>query len=352
MYRKIVIVGMSLIIVLIGLFTAFDKKTISYLERRNLARFPKVELFEPSFYSELDDYLSDHIVFRDELIKLKSLSSHYLFGFRDNHGTYTEDGYLFDIAIQDDKSIADLITKTNDLKDDYFKDQEVYFMAIPRKNDYSARYFPLDLRYSDIKDELMSGLDMEFIDIYDLLDLDSYYHTDIHWRQDKIGDIAAYLVNTLNDDYQKVKGTYDTIDDFYGSLYASSFLDVKADTIAYLSFDEEGIEVYDLEKDALVGLYDLSADTHPDKYDVFLDGPSAYIRIENKNVDNGQKLIIFRDSYASSLIPLLVDSYEKIDVIDLRYFNSSLLDTLDLDKDAKVLFMYSLEFINKSGALR
>ncbi len=352
MYKKFTIIVLAVIVLFISITTILNKNTVSYLERRHLASFPKVDLLDPDFYSDLDTYMSDHLLWRDSFIKYSSLANRYLFGFKDNHGVYSSDGYLFETAIEDDDSINDLIAKTNGLKDTYFKDQEVYFIAIPRKNDYTERYFPLDLRYDDIKDSLKDNLDMDYIDISDLLSLDSYYHTDIHWRQDKIEAVADYIVRSLGDEYSEVEGTYKTINDFKGSLYASSFYDVAPDQIDYLTFDETDISVYDLEKDAYVGVYDEGAIGHPDMYDVFLDGPSAYIHIENKKAPSDQKLIIFRDSFASSLIPLMIDSYASIDVIDLRYFNSSLLDTLELDQDAKVLFMYSLEFINKSGALR
>ncbi len=343
---------MAFIIVFISITTILNDNTVSYLERRHLASFPKVDLLDPDFYSDVDTYMSDHLLWRDSFIRFSSLANRYLFGFKDNHGVYSSDGYLFETAIRDDDSISDLINKTNALKDSYFADRDVYFMAIPRKNDYTERYFPLDLRYEDIKDTLKEGLAMHYIDIYDLLDLDSYYHTDIHWRQDKIGNVAEYLVEAMGDEYTGIEGEYKTIEGFKGSLFASSFYDVAPDKISYLVYDDEGISVYDLEKDSYVGIYDEGAVDHPDMYDVFLDGPSAYIRIENKNAGSDQRLIVFRDSYASSLIPLLIGSYASIDVIDLRYFNSSLLPTLELDQNAEVLFMYSMEFINKSGALR
>lgn len=351
MYKKVTLLLFALLVIAISIMTLFDQREISYLERRSLAEFPKVEIADPDFWQELDDYLSDHLLFRDEFIKINNLSNKYLLSLKDNRGVYTKDGYLFDILECDEGSITNLIHKTNDLMEEYFKDR-AYFVAIPRKNDYSEKYFPGDLRYDEVFPILKEGLLMEMIEIADLLSLDSYYQTDIHWREEKLVKVAERIVLEMGDEYKALDADLKKAGTFMGALYSRSFLDVREDDLNYLDFDQSAIKVYDLEKNALVKVYDKEALKSPDAYDFFLDGPSAYLKITNEKVKNGQKLIVFRDSFASALLPLLIDSYEEICVIDLRYFNESLLDELSLDKKAKVLFIYGLEFINQSGALR
>ena len=352
MYKKITLLIVVIIVLSMSVLTVFSNRTISYLERRYLDTFPKVDLADPDFYEDLDDYLSDHLFFRDELITVRNLTNRYLFHFKDNDGVYSKDGYLFDILKFDAESVSDLILKTNELKDSYFSDREVYFIGIPRKNDYSELYHPSDLRFDDIRQLLIDGLDMPLIDISGLLSLDSYYHTDIHWRQDKLKDVARYIVEAIGDIYVPVTTEAREVYSFYGSLFSRSFYDVNPDILYYLEGDFTGVRVYDLEKDSEVPVYDKEATTHPDLYDIYLDGPSAYLRIENEDAKIDQRLIVFRDSFASSLLPLLIDSYSRIDVIDLRYFDASLIESLDLDDKAKVLFIYGSEFIDQSGALR
>ena len=91
------------------------------------------------------------------------------------------------------------------------------------------------------------------------------------------------------------------------------------------------------------------------KYDLFLSGASSIQKIINENVDNGRKLILFRDSFGSSIAPLIAGQYEEILLIDLRYINYSILsDYIDFSEFANqdVLFLYSSRVINKAGIFR
>ena len=60
----------------------------------------------------------------------------------------------------------------------------------------------------------------------------------------------------------------------------------------------------------------------------------------------GKNLYIFKDSYANCLIPYLVMNYDRITVLDLRYFGGSVTDELKADEGADVLLMYNWTFVN------
>ena len=352
MYKKVVLCLMSLLVLALGILTLFNQKEILSFERRKAQDLGDFAPLDPAYWEDLDAYLSDHFIFRETALKINNLSKKYLFAFKDNDGVYTKQGYLFDILTYDEAAVDHLILKTNELANTYFKDQDCYFIAIPRKNDYSERYFPDDLSFDDIKKQLDDKLSLPMIAIADLLSLDSYYKTDIHWRQEALPKVAERIVESLGDTYHREDVKLQNAGTFYGALYARSFFDTAKDELYYVDLDLNGVKVFDLEKDAYVKVYDESAITSPDAYDLFLDGPSAYLKITNEKVNNGQKLIVFRDSFASSLLPLFINSYEEIEVLDLRYYSESLLDELELASDAKVLFIYGSEFINQSGALR
>ena len=68
----------------------------------------------------------------------------------------------------------------------------------------------------------------------------------------------------------------------------------------------------------------------------------------NENVKN-RKLIIFRDSYTSSIAPLLIPYFSEIELIDLRYYSS---DLLNIDGDSKVLFIFGSEVLNNSFSIK
>jgi hypothetical protein len=71
--------------------------------------------------------------------------------------------------------------------------------------------------------------------------------------------------------------------------------------------------------------------------------------------ESGRRLIIFRDSYTSSLAPLLVDSYSEVLLLDTRYIYPHMLGSFVTPEeftDADVLFMYSAMILNDSNTLR
>ena len=68
-------------------------------------------------------------------------------------------------------------------------------------------------------------------------------------------------------------------------------------------------------------LYDESKLDTRDKYGYFLGGNDPIIDITT-SIDNGKTLLMVKDSYSHCMIPLLVNHYERIILIDLRHFNA------------------------------
>ena len=89
-----------------------------------------------------------------------------------------------------------------------------------------------------------------------------------------------------------------------------------------------------------------------DSYDVFLWGARSLIQIENPACDNGKELVIFRDSFGSSLAPLLASEYSKITILDLRYVKSDFVGFISTFSDnCDVLFMYNSALVNTPMAI-
>ena len=63
-------------------------------------------------------------------------------------------------------------------------------------------------------------------------------------------------------------------------------------------------------------------------------------------------MIIFRDSFASSLAPLLIPYYQKITLIDLRYININYIAPQIDFQNKDVLFLYSTLIVNNSFILK
>ena len=74
--------------------------------------------------------------------------------------------------------------------------------------------------------------------------------------------------------------------------------------------------------------------------------------MENPDAETDRELILFRDSFGSSIAPLLLHNYKKITLVDTRYVRPSLLGKLVDFEGADVLFLYSTLILNQSEALQ
>ena len=91
----------------------------------------------------------------------------------------------------------------------------------------------------------------------------------------------------------------------------------------------------------------------PDLYEVFLSGTVAVSVIENTRAQEKRELILFRDSFGSSIAPLLLAGYSKVTVVDIRYIASSALrGVVDFENADDVLFLYSTVLLNNSVAMK
>ena len=85
---------------------------------------------------------------------------------------------------------------------------------------------------------------------------------------------------------------------------------------------------------------------------MFLSGPVSLLEITNPAGPEDKTLVVFRDSFGSSLVPLLVEGYGRVILADLRYMpGSSLQDYVDIS-GADALFLYSTLVLNNSTLLR
>ncbi|MDD6212114.1 MAG: hypothetical protein PUB22_03050, partial [Clostridiales bacterium] len=65
------------------------------------------------------------------------------------------------------------------------------------------------------------------------------------------------------------------------------------------------------------------------------------------NAETTEELIIFRDSFGSSLAPLLTGNYKSIYLVDIRYIEPDYLDEFIDFNNKDVLFLYSTLILNQ-----
>ena len=85
---------------------------------------------------------------------------------------------------------------------------------------------------------------------------------------------------------------------------------------------------------------------------MFLSGPVSLLRLENPQNTSGRRLILFRDSFGSSIAPLLVSDYAKVTLVDLRYIQSDYLGQFLTFSGQDVLFLCSTLVLNSSAAIK
>lgn len=336
-------------------------KDVSISERRKLAQFPQFnieELLEGEFFSDLNDYFVEQFPLRDQFRSLKGFVATNIFKKAENNGVFIKDGYMYQLDDQlNEKSVNHILKLINKINDTYITSNNVYYGIIPDKNYYLTDPSIPKLDYEKLENDFANNLkDMTYIDLFETLTLDSYYSTDIHWRQEKLQGVVDKITTTMNSDKVNLPSSSKTYDEFYGALYGRIASSLPADKLTYLSNDIiNDATVFNYEKNQYYKVYEESHLSHIDPYDVYLSGASALLVIENKQQSNGKELVVFRDSFSSSLMPLLIENYSKITMVDLRYISSDLLgqvDIIDFNENQDVLFLYSTPVINSSLTLK
>jgi len=140
---------------------------------------------------------------------------------------------------------------------------------------------------------------------------------------------------------------------FYGVYRGQSALPMEPDGLSYLTNSViEGCRVYDYENSVYLPIYTLEKADGSDPYEIFLSGPKSLLRIENPQNTSGRRLVIFRDSFASSLAPLLLEGYSRVTLVDIRYLSPAQLGRYLTFTDQDVLFLYSTGVLNNSSTLK
>ena len=365
--RRKRIVTISIVTVLFVLLTiaAWGKQSdeYSYSERRYLAQFPELSvetIVNGEFMSEFESYAQDQFPLRETFRWLKTQVVYRVFGQKDNNGIYVAEGHVSKLEYPlNEKMLEYAANKFESVYETYVKGktEEVYFSIIPDKNYLLAEvkgYLAMDydLLFSVMREKTIY---MKYVDIVDTLSLEDYYYTDTHWRQENLLETAKVLAEglgvSLNTEYQEKK----LENDFYGVYFGQSVLKLEPDKIVYLSneiLETCTVTCYDSGVAEQIPLYDMEKAEGKDAYEMFLSGTRAVVKIENPMAETEKKLIVFRDSFANSLIPLLMEGYKEIVLIDLRYIDESKIGEFVNFDGAEVLFLYSTLLLNNSLALK
>ena len=369
--NKVVVSVMAAVVLVFTLLCLFlPKPKFLDSERREPTKLPELTIesimkdgasYATSFMKIFDDkYTPDNFPFRDFFRNLKAWVGTYLFAQKDKDGVFVEDGYAAEMQEQiNADSIEHAAEKLTFIYEKYLKPLGIspYISIIPDKAYFLAEqngYLSMDYDQF-IADMLISVQFTKYISITDYLSLEDYYMSDTHWRQEKLVGIAKILVDGMGGNHDS-KYTVNTLGTpFYGVYAGRAPKPLSSETLYYLTNDNmKDIVVKNFEQGGIqVPLYDMNKAYGKDAYDIFLGGERSYITIENPNAKTDKELVIFRDSFGRSIIPLLTDDYAKITVIDIRYLSSMMLGKYNIFKEGQdVLFLYSTLVLNNSFEMK
>lgn len=351
------------IIIIAGLFLWFvlsADKDVSDTERRKLARLeaPTTEaIMSGSWFKDFDKYAADQFPLRDEFRGINAAARKNLLLQQDINGLYTVDNNVFksDYPLSA-ANINNFVKKTNQIYSEHIKGMaNNYFVSvIPDKSHFDASdHLVTDARrVAQIFTDGAEGA--EYIDIFDALRLDAYYRTDTHWSQDRlfpVMDVIAEKMGFIPPDETNWISNY--FEPFYGVYHGQSALNPKPDTLVYMTSEfTDSATVENTDKPNFKEVYDVSELQSRDSYNVFLSGGTPLTKITSPLSKTEKELVIFRDSFGSSIAPLFLEEYRTVTLIDLRYFSSSLLkDYVDF-RGKDVLVLYSSLILNSSIQLK
>lgn len=332
------------------------KADFSEREKRSLAEAPDLSaesLLNGTYTEKLSAYLADHFPGRELFVGINAYWD--LFSGRQETKDYllTADGRLFAKPVtRDDKTLNANLEAINAFSRQLAgtgADIPVSLMLVPA----SGAVLLDDPAYPD-REVISYAYSRAETGCVDLLtpfcsaaDPGSlYYRTDHHWTSDGAFEaVCAYrrslgLSSLTREDYTRMQ-----VAPFYGSAYSASGLWLTEPDSLELWYSGQVVQVENETGAVHDSVYYSERLEEQDKYRVFLDGNHARVRIENlsRNTGEEQNLLVIRDSFSNSLGCFLADLYDKVILLDMRYYKLPLTELLVEENISEILIEYSVD---------
>lgn len=171
-----------------------------------------------------------------------------------------------------------------------------------------------------------------------------YYKTDHHWTSlgAKYGaqQLLASLGKEMNwDGFDAMRVS----DSFEGTLASRTgsfglkddiFIDPDKNRTDYVVTWADGTKT--------ASIYDEKALNRKDQYEVFLGKNQSLIYIETM-AESTDNLLLFKDSYANSMVQYLIPYYRNIYIVDPRYYYDEIAYLLSIGSISQVAFVFSAD---------
>lgn len=358
--KKSYIVFFTSMISLLSLFGILlffmPQRQFSENENRYLTTIQPVSVagfLDTSVQKNLSNSANDQFYGRDFWMKFATMIQRIV-GFKDVGGVYFgKDGYYFERLLDSQISKSRYRNNLNYIEQlAMLSPAKVTFLPIPSAGIILSDKLPAQIMYNAEELYTLASIQLQktaLLDIRPLLsekkeDRQLYFKTDHHWTME-----GAYLgyyawckahgqANIKPLDLFKPKQVSNT---FYGTLYskAPDFF-VKPDILTIpVNLPKQRILI-DGEKTNHI--YHWAKLKTKDKYGVYFGGNFGEISIQSTDNRDKKNLLIIKDSFANSMVPFLLEEYETITMLDLRYFNDSVSNFIRLKHPDEVLILYEL----------
>lgn len=370
-FKKVTVGLFFTLIVAMSLATfLLPKKNFSQLENRNLAQEPKLTtdtLRDKSFMKSTENFIADHIVFRNHFSSAKTRLD-MLMGKSEINGVFVDDKMLLGNTEQPNQTITlSNIEAINQFAKKYSSKVDVQMMLVPGALEFYKTNAPPMVKVVDHSEYIKSVYDeldnMNTTEVYSSLASSAseyiFYRTDQHWTS--YGAYVGYTALAKSLGFKPA--TIDMFDiehashDFLGNLYSK---------VLYGEELVDNIDLYHYAQDVVVTdvikYTDKNTQTYStiffkeylyekDQYKVFLGENSPVVKIKT-SVTNDKKIIIFKDSFAHSLMQFLPLHYEEILLVDLRYLHKPIEDYANITDYQQALFLYSAGGFAKDSSVK
>ncbi len=355
--------------------------TYSESENRTLEQMPELSaeaVLSGEFEEDYETYLTDQFVLRDKWIGLKTSVERALLRQESKDVYFADDGYLIEKhtgSFMSDTALAN-ITALARFTEEYrgqFPDGHMTVMIVPNAVDILRDKLP---GYASPYDEegylaqveaaLPEGV---WFDAGEVLrahsDEQMYYRTDHHWTtgaafyvcrawmeaQDGLpdplsGDSGAEERSAQASDIRVISREdfeVETVtDSFEGTIQSKLGIKAQPDSIEIYQWKDDPL--YTVRKNGAeeftYSVYDYTALDTKSKYDIFFGGNDARVTIRTQ-AGTGRRILILKDSYAHCFAPFLLESYDEIELVDIRYYNQKLSGLIAAGNYTDLLVLYN-----------